>query len=66
MCASLDASVSIRIPTEHLKGAFKVGYHKLQQRGKIEVRTLSHFHDRFIVVDGKVCYHLGGSIRRLG
>jgi hypothetical protein len=46
MCASLDASVNIRILTEHLKGDFKVGYRKLQQqRGKIEARTLSHFHD---------------------
>ena len=67
MCASLDASVNIRILTEHPKGDFKVGYRKLQQqRGKIEARTLSHFHDRFIVVDGKLCYHLGGSINHAG
>lgn len=59
MCASLNPSVNIRMLTEHLKGDFKVGYRKLrQQRGKIEARTLSHFHDRFIVVDGRLCYSL--------
>ncbi len=53
--------------TEHLKGDFKVGYRKLrQQRGKIEARTVSHFHDRFIVVDGRLCYQLGGSINHAG
>jgi hypothetical protein len=61
MCASLDASIKVRVLSEHLKGDFKVGYRKLQkQRGNIEVRTLSHFHDRFIVIDGGVCYQLVG------
>jgi hypothetical protein len=67
MCASLDASINVRVLSEHLKGDFKVGYRKLRkQRGKIEVRTLSHFHDRFIVIDGRLCYQLGGSINHAG
>ena len=48
---------------EHLKGDFKLAFRKLQQqRGGIEVRCSSQFHDRFIVVDGSACYQLGGSI----
>lgn len=67
MLASLDSSVSIRMLTEHPKGDFRLAFRKLQQqRGKIEARMSSHFHDRFIVVDGKVCYHLGGSINHAG
>lgn len=65
MFASLDASVSIRVLTEHLKGNFKAAFRKLQQpRGGIEVRCSSQLHDRFIVVDGRSCHQLGGSINR--
>ena len=67
MFASLDASVSIRVLTEHLKGNFKAAFRKLQQqRGGIEVRCSSQFHDRFIVVDGRSCHQLGGSINHAG
>lgn len=67
MFASLDASVKIRVLTEHLKGDFKLAFRKLlQQRGGIEVRCSSQFHDRFIVVDGRACYQLGGSINHAG
>ena len=67
MFASLDPSVKIRVLTEHLKGDFKLACRKLrQQRGGIEVRCSSQFHDRFIVVDGKACYQLGGSINHAG
>jgi hypothetical protein len=67
MFASLDSSVKIRVLTEHLKGDFKLAYRKLlQQRGGIEVRCSSQFHDRFIVLDGQACYQLGGSINHAG
>jgi hypothetical protein len=67
MFAGLDPSVKIRVLTEHLKGGFKLALRKLQQqRGGIEVRCSSQFHDRFIVVDGKACYRLGGSINYAG
>ena len=63
MFASLNPSVTIRVLTEHLKGNFRNALRKLQQqRGSIEVRRSSKFHDRFIVVDGAACYQLGGSI----
>ena len=67
MFAGLEPSVKIRVLTEHLKGNFKLALRKLQQqRGGIEVRCSSQFHDRFIVVDGKACYQLGGSINHAG
>lgn len=67
MFASLDPAVKIRVLTEHLKGDFKLAFRKLQQqRGGIEVRCSSQFHDRFIVVDGRACYQLGGSINHAG
>jgi hypothetical protein len=67
MFAGLDPSVKIRVLTEHLKGDFKLAFRKLQQqRGGIEVRCSSQFHDRFIVIDGRACYQLGGSINQAG
>lgn len=67
MFASLNASVKIRLLSEHLKGNFRNALLKLkQQRGNIEVRCSSKFHDRFIVVDGTACYQLGGSINHAG
>jgi len=67
MFAGLDPSVKIRVLTEHLKGNFKLALRKLQQqRVGIEVRCSAQFHDRFIVVDGKACYQLGGSINHAG
>lgn len=67
MFAGVDPSVKIRVPTEHLKGGFKLAYRKLlQQRGSIEVRCSTQFHDRFIVLDGQACYQLGGSINHAG
>jgi hypothetical protein len=67
MFAGLDPAVKIRVLTEHLKGNFKLAFRKLhQQRGGIEVRCSSQFHDRFIVVDSRACYQLGGSINHAG
>lgn len=32
----------------------------------IEVRTTKEFHDRFIIIDGVNCYHIGASIKDAG
>jgi hypothetical protein len=32
---------------------------------KVDVRTLQHFHDRFLVIDEAI-YHIGASIKDLG
>jgi len=65
--ASLDPTVKIRLLTEYPKGNFKIAYRKLQQqRGGIDARYSSQFHDRFIVIDKLACYQLGGSINHAG
>jgi hypothetical protein len=65
--AAIDVPIRVQLITEHLKGIFVPAYRKLfQQRGNVEVRVASHFHDRFIILDGAVCYQLGSSINTLG
>jgi hypothetical protein len=65
--AGLNPTVKIRLLTERPKGNFKIAYRMLQQqRGGIEARCSSQFHDRFIVVDKRACYQLGGSINHAG
>lgn len=61
-------AVSIRILTEHMKGDFLLEASKFaaQYKRKIEIRTMSNYHDRFIVVDGKLCWHVGASIKDAG
>ena len=36
------------------------------QYGRLKVRIDNHFHDRFIVIDGKELYHLGASLNYAG
>lgn len=60
-------SVSVRIITkntpEHLKSVARAF---VRQHGKLEIRESNSFHDRFIIIDGKIFYHLGASIKDLG
>jgi hypothetical protein len=50
-----------------IEGSFRAAYNKLlQQKGNVEARAVAPFHDRFIMVDGAVCYQLGSSINHLG
>jgi hypothetical protein len=65
--AALEPTIKVQLLTEHVKGSFRAAYNKLlQQRGNVEARVVAHFHDRFIMVDGAVCYQLGSSINHLG
>jgi hypothetical protein len=32
----------------------------------IEIRTLKHVHDRFLILDNQSLYHLGASLKDLG
>jgi hypothetical protein len=67
MLSTLNSSIEVRILTNHVLGDFKTGFQKLQkQRGKMEARRSDHFHDRFLILDGRVCYHLGSSIKDMG
>lgn len=65
--AVTDAKIKVQILTEHAKGLFKTAFAKLcQQRGNLEARVAREFHDRFVILDGTVCYQLGSSINHLG
>jgi hypothetical protein len=67
MFSALPASVSIKLLTTHTKPTFILACKKLyQQRGNLQVRTSSHFHDRFIVLDGVACYQSGCSFNHAG
>jgi hypothetical protein len=41
-------------------------YNKQYQDKKIELKTFKKAHDRFIIVDSKVVYHFGASLKDLG
>jgi hypothetical protein len=51
-----------------MKGDFPLKGRKFaaQHGNTIEVRTTLSFHDRFILVDGARCWHLGASIKDAG
>jgi hypothetical protein len=67
MIDTIDPKVKIKIITKNLQGDFKNAYKKMKkQRGKLEVKILDHFHDRFIILDENACYQLGGSIKDAG
>jgi hypothetical protein len=65
--AALNSTIKVQLLTEHVKETFKAAFPKLvQQRGNVEARVASHFHDRFVILDGAACYQLGSSINHLG
>jgi len=38
----------------------------ISQYGEVKVAYTNRFHDRFIIIDGKVLYHIGASLKDLG
>jgi hypothetical protein len=36
------------------------------QHPKIEIKTFSKSHDRFLIIDAKTVYHIGASLKDLG
>jgi hypothetical protein len=65
---NIPATAKIRIMTMQMKGDFALEAHKFlrQQGNTVEVRQTAQYHDRFIVVDGLRCWHLGVSIKDAG
>jgi hypothetical protein len=68
LLTNVPTIAKIRILTMRAKGDFALEGSKFaKQHGQaIEVRTNTTFHDRFIFVDGKSCWHLGASIKDAG
>jgi hypothetical protein len=62
-----DSSVRCIIYTEKINPQLKLDLEKHNaQYPKIELRIKKHFHDRFLIIDGKELYHLGASLKDLG
>jgi hypothetical protein len=65
---NLPATISIRILTAQMKSDFALEGKKfaVQHGNSVEVRTTKSYHDRFILIDGAKCWHLGASIKDAG
>jgi hypothetical protein len=68
LLTNIPRSCKVRILGEHLKGDFKLEAAKFaaQYGTSIEVRITTKYHDRFVFLDGKRCFHLGASIKDAG
>jgi hypothetical protein len=68
LLTNIPRSCKVRVLGEHLKGDFKLEAAKFaaQHGTSIEIRTTTKYHDRFIFLDGKRCFHLGASIKDAG
>ncbi|HLV95226.1 MAG TPA: hypothetical protein VKS44_08560 [Candidatus Acidoferrales bacterium] len=68
LLTNVSAGCAVRILGEHLKGDFALEARKFaaQHGTAVEVRTTTNYHDRFIFLDGKRCFHLGASIKDAG
>jgi hypothetical protein len=68
LLTNIKPNVKVRILTDHMKGDFRLEGRKFAaQYGKtVEVRKTSNYHDRFIIADGKRCWHVGASIKDAG
>jgi hypothetical protein len=68
LLTNIPSSCKVRVLGAHLKGDFRLEATKFvaQHGTSIEVRTTSKYHDRFIFLDRKRCFHLGASIKDAG
>jgi hypothetical protein len=58
--------VSATVYTEKISPLFQLALRKHnQQYDKVDVRSIQHFHDRFLIIDEAI-YHIGASIKDLG
>lgn len=65
---NLPATTAIRILTTQMKSDFALEGRKFgaQHGNTVEVRTTKNYHDRFILLNGTKCWHLGASIKDAG
>jgi hypothetical protein len=65
---NLSATVAVHILTAQMKSDFALEGKKfaVQHGNSVEVRTTKSYHDRFILIDGAKCWHLGASIKDAG
>ena len=62
-----DSRVDCAIYTAMVNDQLRLDLEKHNaQYPRIELRVKKHFHDRFLIIDGKELYHLGASLKDLG
>ena len=68
LLTNLPPAAKVRVLTEQMKGDFSLEAKKFvaQHGNTVEIRQTSQYHDRFIITDGKRCWHLGASIKDTG
>ena len=69
LTSALKPGMAIRILTERLPPDFTQearSWRAQHADASLEVRTTHAFHDRFIIVDGEACWHLGCSVKDAG
>jgi hypothetical protein len=68
LLTNVPPACGIRVLTQHTKPDFALeGVKFRSQHGfNIQVRLASSYHDRFVILDGKKCFHLGTSINNAG
>jgi hypothetical protein len=67
MLAKRAPSVTATIYTKKISSELTLDIQKHSaQYPPVEVRTIAHFHDRFLILDGHTLYHIGASLKDLG
>jgi len=67
MLAKRAPSVTATIYTKKISSQFALDIQKHNyQYPPVAVRTIAHFHDRFLILDGQTLYHIGASLKDLG
>ena len=69
LAAVAKPGMRFRVLTSKHPGDFALESEKWRKQNAaniLEIRTTREFHDRFIVVDGRVCWHIGASIKDAG
>jgi prophage antirepressor-like protein len=64
---SKNADIEVTIYTKSISKQLKLDLKKYNAQHKpISIKTFTESHDRFLIVDGKVVYHFGASLKDLG
>jgi hypothetical protein len=63
----IKQGVQVKIITKSISDQFRLDIKKFEEQYfHIEVKASKSIHDRFIIIDGEVLYHLGASLKDLG
>jgi phage regulator Rha-like protein len=63
----IKQGVQVKIVTKSISDQFRLDIKKFEEQYfHIEVKASKSIHDRFIIIDGEVLYHLGASLKDLG